>query len=197
MILGTPGSTNSTLSYPYRFDYDLASKSLYVSDYANSRVMRYLLGASSGTKVAGSVYGKNTTELTDPVGVYFDSLSNSLIIVNHFAYNIVRWPLGASNWSLLAGDFYGNAGNDSTTLNFPTVAILDPMGNLYVADRNNQRIQLFMNGQTEGITIAGVTGVSGNDSTLFSAPWSVAFDNQLNLYVADSNNHRVQKFLRY
>ncbi|CAF4005724.1 unnamed protein product, partial [Rotaria sp. Silwood1] len=31
------------------------------------------------------------------------------------------------------------------------------MGNMYVADRENQRMQLFMNGQTEGITIAGVT----------------------------------------
>lgn len=160
--------------------------------------MRYLLGTSSGYIVAGtSVYGKNITQLADPVGIYFDSLSNSLIIANHLAYNIVRWPLGATNWSLLAGDINGNAGNDTTTLNHPTVVTLDPMGNLYVADRDNQRIQLFMSGQTEGITIAGVTGMNGSNSTLFNSPWSVAFDNQLNLYVADANNHRIQKFLRY
>ena len=71
------------------------------------------------------------------------------------------------------------------------------MGNLYVADRNNHRIQLFMNGQLEGITIAGITSTIGSNSTLLTVPWSVALDNQLNLYVADSANHRVQKFLRY
>ena len=160
--------------------------------------MRYSIGASSGSIVAGTgVYGNSSTQLTDPVGIYFDSLSSSLILVNHFAHNIVRWPLGATSWSLLAGNISGNAGNGTMALDHPTHVRLDPMGNIYVADRDNHRIQLFMSGQLEGITIAGVTGINGSNSTLFNKPWSVAFDGQLNLYVADSNNHRIQKFLRY
>lgn len=160
--------------------------------------MHYFVGASSGTMVAGTgVLGTNTTQLTRPVGIYFDSLTNSLIIGNHNGHNIVRWPLGATHWTLLAGNLDGTLGSNSTSLYRPTRITLDPMGNLYVADRDNQRIQLFMNGHFEGITIAGITGVSGSNATLFSAPWSVAFDSQLNLYVADSNNHRIQKFLRY
>ena len=197
-VLGVNSSTNATLSYPYAIDYHLPSNSLYVSDYTNYRIMRYSVGASSGYMVAGTgVYGKNITQLTNPVGIHFDSISNSLIINNHFAHNIVRWPLGATHWTLLAGDINGNPGKNATSLNFATGVTLDPMGNLYVADRNNHRIQLFMNGQFEGITIAGVANVSGNNATLLSAPWTVAFDSQLNFYVADSNNHRVQKFLRY
>jgi len=78
-----------------------------------------------------------------------------------------------------------------------TDMVLDPMGNMYVCDRNNQRIQLFKAGEYVGQTIAGTTGVSGINASLLNYPWSLKLDNQLNLYVLDTNNHRVQKFLRY
>jgi len=39
--------------------------------------------------------------------------------------------------------------------------------------------------------------VIGNNASLFNYPISIAFDNQLNLYVSDYENHRIQKFLRY
>jgi len=74
---------------------------------------------------------------------------------------------------------------------------LDPMGNMYICDHGNQRIQIFYAGQTNGSTIVGITNVSGNNATTLSAPYSVSLDNQLNLYVADTNNNRIQKFLRY
>jgi hypothetical protein len=73
----------------------------------------------------------------------------------------------------------------------------DPMGNMYVADRSNHRIQLFMSNQFEGITIAGVTDTLGANANLLNMPWAVRLDTQLNLYVAHSNNHRIQKILRY
>jgi len=71
------------------------------------------------------------------------------------------------------------------------------MGNRYVVDRSNTRVQFFLAGQTEGRTIAGVTGVGGLNSTLLTGPYGTIVDNQLNLYVADGWGHRVQKFLRY
>lgn len=71
------------------------------------------------------------------------------------------------------------------------------MGNIYVADRHNHRIQFFLLNQVNGMTIAGKTGINGNNSTLLNEPLDVALDNQLNLYVADWLNHRIQKFLRY
>jgi hypothetical protein len=141
----------------------------------------------------GNGQGTNEIQLDTPVGLYFDSLSNSLVIVNYGANNIVRWAIGDNYWTLLAGSINGTAGNTMTLMPGDTDATFDPMGNMYVADRNNQRIQLFMNRQSNGIIIAGVTGVSGANATLFNMPWSVKLDSQLNLYVADANRSSYTK----
>ena len=119
------------------------------------------------------------------------------MIVNAGANNIVRWVIGASNWTLVIGDANGSAGSTSTLLSNPMDVVLDSMGNMYVADTNNARIQFFRAGQSNGTTIAGVTGSPGSTSNLLSGPYSVTIDSQLNVYVADYHNYRVQQFLRY
>jgi hypothetical protein len=160
--------------------------------------MSYASGTSSGNMVSGTgVSGPNITQLSSPTSVYFDSPSNSLIIVNFGTDNVVRWPLGASSWTLVAGSNVGVFGNTSTLLTHPVGMTMDPMGNVYVADMLNHRIQLFLVGQLDGITIAGVTSVSGANSSLLYKPCWVVLDNQLNLYVADTYNNRIQRFLRY
>ena len=87
----------------------------------------------------------------------------------------------------MTGDINGVANCTFTTLQQATE---------YVCDRNNLRIQLFMPGEYVGKTIAGTTGVAEINTSLLNYPWSLKLDNQLNLYVLDTYNHRVQKFLR-
>ena len=160
--------------------------------------MAYAKNAINGTVVfGGQGAGLNKTQLYLPVGIYLDYVSNSLLIANCAAHNVIRWVRSEHEWILMAGNINGVGSSTSTTLQAVTDMILDPMGNMYVADRNNHRIQLFMSGEYVGKTIAGVTGVFGTNASLFNNPWCVKLDNQLNLYVADSSNHRIQKFLRY
>lgn len=45
-----------------------------------------------------------------------------------------------------------------------------------------------------GLTVAGVTGVSGTNSTLLTYTNDVGIDTYSNLYVADANNQRIQRF---
>ena len=157
--------------------------------------MQYVVNASSGTLVAGgNGPGTSNTQLFSPRGLYYCSLTNSLLIANTNVHNVVRWVLGASSWTLVAGSSSGLSGNTSSMLTAPRDVALDFMGNVYVADESNQRIQLFLPGQFNGTTIAGTTGISGSTSALFNGPCALAFDNQLNLYVADIYNHRIQKF---
>ena len=192
------GNGNNQFSFPYNIVRDKQSGTLYVSDHGNDRVMRYIEGSNTGVLVAGgNGTGNNINQLNHPMGIYFESLSNSLIIANTYANNIVRWRIGDSNWTLFAGNLNASSGNLPPSLSNPFAFTIDPIGNMYVADSSNHRIQFFSLGQAEGRTIAGITGVQGSSSTLLRSPFAITLDNQLNLYIGDTGGHRVQKFLRY
>jgi hypothetical protein len=198
LYLGSIVNSSNSLNWTYGIARDPRSDTLYVSDYWNHRIMSFASGANSGTPVLGGLgMGYNNTQLSDPVGLFFDVPSNSLIIANHGANNIVRYVVGDAGWTLLAGSSLANSGTASTRFAAPVNMVLDPMGNLYVSDRNNHRIQFFLAVQMNAATIAGVTTVNGSNATLLNWPSSVAVDNQLNLCVADTYNHRIQKYLRY
>ncbi|CAF1496326.1 unnamed protein product, partial [Didymodactylos carnosus] len=88
----------------------------------------------------------------------------------------------------------GGSGTGSTQLSGPFDVFIDSNQNIYVADSNNQRVQQWQSGQTNGSTIAGVTSQSGNGFNQFNSPTSVFVDINDNLYVADLNNYRVQRW---
>jgi len=67
---------------------------------------------------------------------------------------------------------------------------IDSIGNVYVADWDNNRIQKF---NTTGTYITQ-WGSSGSGSGQFNLPRSIAVDSSGNVYVVDENNSRIQKF---
>ena len=156
--------------------------------------MKYLYNSLSGIVVGGNITaGTTRTQLSNPHGLFFESSSNSILIANTGANNTVN----DIQWSIIIGDSNGGGGNSSSSLFFPTDIMLDPMDNMYIVDRYNHRVQFFSVDQLNGTTIAGQSGQSGVNSTSLCFPNAVTLDNQLNLYVADWRNHRIQKFLRY
>ena len=158
----------------------------------------YTLNSTVGTVIAGgNGAGTNNNQLNNPRGLYYELATNSLLIANSGAHNVVRWVINASNWILVLGDINGIAGSGSMSLNSPWDVIADPYGNIYVADRYNQRVQYFLANERNGTTIAGATGLSGTAANRLSEPLSIALDSQLNLYVSDSANNRIQRFARY
>jgi len=67
---------------------------------------------------------------------------------------------------------------------------IDPEGNLYAADGYNNRVlRLDSDGTT--LSVFGTMGIRGGQ---FKIPKDVALDQYANLYVVDSNGHRIQKF---
>ncbi|CAF1207724.1 unnamed protein product [Rotaria magnacalcarata] len=224
-ITGIQGNDSNLLNTPYDATVDYQN-TLYVTDRNNHRIQKYLMNSSYGTTVCGNgLNGTASNELKYPSQSLVDSNGNlrvaetgnsriqlfyngslsavtigsvgALIIANSYANNIVQWAINVSSWTLLAGDINGKSGNNATTLNHPTDVTFDPMGNMYVVDKYNCRIQLFMSGQTVGTTIAGIRSHAGHDSALLNSHISVHLDSQLDLYVADTSNNRIQKFLRY
>ena len=133
--------------------------------------------------------GYTPNKLYSPVGLYYDEINQDLYISNEGAHTIMKWHIGDTNGTVIAG-VSGVLGSNATLLNCPYGITLDQWKNLYVADYSNNRIELFCNGSSIGITIAGI-GTGG--STLLS-PIDVKLDSQMNLYVSEYNGHRITKF---
>ena len=193
---GSAGSAYNLFDGPAALARISSSGTLYIADTYNHRIMQYLSNASSGTVVAGgNGQGNGITQLNFPFCFAFDPSSNSFLISNYGAHTVVRWVLGATSWTLIAG-VTGSYGFTSTFLSSPLSVTLDDMKNVYVADSGNHRIQLFLAGQSNASTIAGVAGSFGNAAHQLRVPYWAILDDQLNLFVADTYNHRVQRFQR-
>jgi sugar lactone lactonase YvrE len=85
------------------------------------------------------------------------------------------------------------AGPAANQLNNPFGVAVDSSGNVYVADTNNNRVQMWAPGATSGVTVAGGNG-AGPAANQLNYPLGVGLDSSGNLYVADANNSRVQEW---
>ena len=95
--------------------------------------------------------------------------------------------------------FSGDGGPATqASLNLPSGVVVDKKGNLYIADRSNDRVRMV---NTKGIiqTIAGNgdEGYHGDNMPALKAtldkPFGLALDKDNNLYIADRGNNRIRK----
>lgn len=107
----------------------------------------------------------------------------------------------AGGWSLDAeGTGYSGDGGpaDAARLNEPQGVTVDWLGNIYIADTSNHRVRKV---DRDGIitTIAGDgnAGYGGDggpaDAAQLNNPQGVAADRLGNVYIADTDNHRIRK----
>ncbi|CAF1034432.1 unnamed protein product [Adineta steineri] len=113
-------------------------------------------------------------------------LQQHLVLVS----NNLRWN---QTGQIVAGTTI--QGSSANQLNNPSCLYIDNNNTLYICDQNNNRIQKWIQGAITGVTVAGdSTGNQGSTSTLLNNPMDLTFDNNGFMYVADSNNNRVQRF---
>jgi len=94
----------------------------------------------------------------------------------------------------VAGNSNGTAGSGPGELAYPAGVFVDSLGNIYVADQNNNRVQKYAPGATSGITVAGGNG-SGPFSNQITAPTGIFVDKANNIYITDGADNRVQKWI--
>jgi uncharacterized protein (TIGR03663 family) len=87
---------------------------------------------------------------------------------------------------------WGQAGSGDGQLRAPKGMAIDAEGNIYVADSQNNRIQVF---DANGVFLRQF-GSEGTDAGQFKEPWGVAVAANGDIYVADTWNHRIQAFDR-
>lgn len=202
-------ATSAYLDTPTGVAVD-SSGNVYIADSHNQRIREVSGGtiktiAGNGTAGFGGDGGAATTALLAlPTGVAVDS-SGNVYIADTNNHRIREISAGTIN--TIAGDgeeLYAGDGGAATSaaLDSPTGVAVDAGGNVYIADRLNQRIRMVSPGGTI-ITIAGSGpanfsgGFSGDGSratlATLAKPSGVSVDANGNIYVADTNNDVVRQ----
>jgi sugar lactone lactonase YvrE len=213
-ILGYGGdggaATSANLYYPSGVAVD-GSGNIYIADAGNNRIRK----VSASTGIISTIAGNGTSgfggddslatsaNLNSPSGVALDASRN--IYIADGSNNRIRKVTASSGIiSTVAGNGIDGYGGDdsaatSAKLNYPCGVAVDASGNIYIADRSNNRIRKVSASTGIISTVAGngTQGFGGDDSVAVSAklnyPYGVAVDGSGNIYIADVFNRRIRK----
>ncbi|MDB5244092.1 MAG: repeat protein [Spirosoma sp.] len=155
--------------------------------------------AHVGITVAGdNGNGPGANQLNGPRSVFVES--GDIYVADTENHRIQKFPPGSSQstpGTTVAGISDGKSpGKEPNQLNFPSGVFVDRYRNIYVADTRNHRIQKFPSGSSSGTPVAGVTQEASADVKNLDSPGSVFVDEDEAVYVADTRNHRIQKWTR-
>ena len=96
----------------------------------------------------------------------------------------MKWAPGAIQGEIAVPDHQGSY--------FADVSV-DASGAIYVLDGNKHSIKKFLPGAASGSVVAG--GTKGSNDNQLNEPQGLFVDSVGNMYVSDSNNRRVQKYV--
>ena len=190
---GTSGTSPSSLFYNRGIQI-VDNNTLYIADSSNNRVIVIQPGSTNATGIIGS-YGNASNQLNGPTDVFVTSTFIYILDANN--YRVQRWSRNGSNMSTVAG-ITGIKGNTSSTITFKYSygIYVDQYGYLYVSDQSNNRVLRYSPGSSSGdsgVMVAG-TGTGGSAPSQLKGPSTLFVDNDRTMYIADTNNHRIQKW---
>ena len=195
------------LYFPSGVAVDVAGN-LFIADRRNHRIRRVDPGGTSTTVAGTGEEGfsgdggpADQARLYFPTGVAMDVAGN--LFIADWGNNRIRRVDRAGTITTVAGTgergFSGDGGPaDQARLDFPSGVAVDVAGNLFIADRFNDRIRKVDRAGT--ITTVAGTGRRGfrgdggpADQARLDFPSGVAVDVAGNLFIADEGNQRIRR----
>ena len=194
--------TSATFDYPYGITTD--GTNLYVVDLYGHIVRKIVIDNGTVTTLAGTGSAGSTDHATgtsasfsQPTSITTDGTNLYLAEVGND--RIRKIVIDNGTVTTLAGSSSGFADNATGTLakfNNPRGITTDGT-NLYVAEYGNNRIRKIVIDNGTVTTLAGSSlGFADNATgTLakFNRPWGTITTDGTNLYVPDTDNHRIRK----
>jgi len=197
-------ATSATLNTPWSVAVDAAGN-LYIADAGNSVIRKVSGGvittiAGTGTaSFSGDNGAATSATLNGPGGIALDASGN--LYISDFGNNRVRMISGGTittvagnGTATFAGD---NSSATSASLAGPLDVRVDAAGNLYIADRGNNRIRKVTGGIISTFAGNGTATFGGDNGPATSAqlngPSGVAFDAAGNLVIADTGNNVIRQ----
>ncbi|CAF3626862.1 unnamed protein product [Rotaria sp. Silwood1] len=192
---GTSSLSRSHLKSPNDMLID-ANDNLFIADSGNNRVVYWLINATEGRVVAGrGVVGSWSNSFKYAAAIvagkehlYVSDLGNYRILA--FALSTTE---GSPDGITIVGHY--GAGSALNQINSVYYMSVDRTRELfYLSDfRNNRILKLNLTDNTLQLVVG--TGTFGSNHVSLNLPLGITVDETTgSIYVADSRNHRVEKF---
>lgn len=184
---------------------------LFIADSGNHRVRRVDSATGTITTVAGSALADysgdgglaTNARLHRPTDVHVDEAGN-LLICDAGNYRVRRVDAKTGTITTVAGNGQSEPSGDgspaaSVALGWPWGIALDGSGSIYVAVHSGHRIRKVDTGTGTITTVAGDGrgGSAGDGGPATGAhlnyPTGIGVDRSGDLYIADTDNHRIRK----
>jgi len=177
---GVPGNKPTQLAIPKGIFLMTRTNTLYVADLGNQRVQMFSLNkpSSPGKSVVVNVNSPSKIYVSDER--YGPTIYISVFIGNR----VEKWTPGASKGIQLGGECRSCFG----------IAV-DKEKNIYMSEADRHRVLKWSPLTNLTTIVAGQTDERGTTNEYLNAPNGLYFDQTSGiLYVADSQNNRIQKW---
>ncbi|CAF4173529.1 unnamed protein product, partial [Rotaria sordida] len=159
---------------------------LYVLDSGNNRILKYSIHNSSEATVI-------VDNLNSPTAFVMDNNINEnlYIVVYNAVSNIYQIVLSSRNSPTAKNRVIKNGTN---TKSFGIQ--LDFELNIYISEWENHRVVKWLAPKYEKYMIVAGNGSSGSEQNQLNYPQGIYVDNNGSLFIADTKNNRIQKWLQ-
>ncbi|MEZ5672096.1 MAG: NHL repeat-containing protein [Thiotrichaceae bacterium] len=199
-------ATQAKLNTPVGVAID-AQGNTYIADSNNHRIRKvntfHIITTVAGTGAPGNAGDGKTAvdaQLNFPSGIATDNIGN--LYIADTGNHVIRKVDTAGIITTIAGTgqagFSGDGGQATKAqLNHPKRVTVSSTGIIYIVDKDNHRIrQIDSNGVITTI-VGNNKGYSGDNGAATQAqlnsPSDVKIDGRGNLFIADTDNHRIRK----
>ncbi|MCE2994181.1 MAG: IPT/TIG domain-containing protein [Cyclobacteriaceae bacterium] len=192
--------TSAQFKKPHDLVFD-ANGNLFVTDGDNHKIRRITTTGDVST-FAGSSYGftdgsGNTAQFQFIKGIAID-VNRNLYVADENSQRIRKITSGGEVSTLAGNGSEGSGDNTvgiSAQFRYPSGVAVDASGNIYVADKDNHRIRKIVpSGEVSTFAGSSEGAADGNGtSAQFKKPYDAVFDASGNMYVTDSDNHKIRK----
>ena len=176
-------SLNTTITTNYNF-----TKGIFVSTSGNMYVDNGKANHTIGVWRLNASSYVSTLSITDECYGIFVDTNGSLYCSMQSYHMVVKRSLNSSDTHLTNVAGTGCAGPYSNLLYYPIGIFVTIDLQLYVADSGNDRIQLFLPGQVNATTAAGIEAPG---TIKLWCPTGVVLDGDGYLFITEGNHHRI------